>query len=73
MEIWREMYPDNLELKLEHLGTKATFLDLEIEVVDGKFTFKLYDKRDSFNLYIVRMPPLGQQYTSVYILQLSFQ
>ena len=58
LEIWREIYPDNLELKLEHLGTKATFLDLEIEVVDGKFTFKLYDKRDSFNFYIVRMPHL---------------
>ena len=58
MEIWREIYPDNLELKLEHLGTKATFPDLEVEVVDGKFNFELYDKRDSFNFYIVRMPHL---------------
>ena len=58
LEVWREIYPDNLELKLEHLGNKATFLDLEIEVVDGKFKFKLYDKRDSFNFYIVRMPHL---------------
>ena len=53
---WKEIYPDNLELKLEHLGTKATFLDLEIEVVEGKFVYKLFDKRDSFNFFIVRMP-----------------
>ena len=53
---WTAIYPDNLELKLEHLGTKATFLDLEIEVVDGKFVYKLFGKQDSFNFFIVRMP-----------------
>ena len=48
MEIWREIYPDNLELKLEHLGNKATFLDLEIEVVDGKFKFKSLEQISSY-------------------------
>ena len=58
VEVWKEIYPANLELKVEHLGNKATFLDLEIEVVDRRFLFKLYDKRDSFNFFIVRMPYL---------------
>ena len=58
VENWKKIYPANLELKVEHLGNKATFLDLEIEVIDRRFVFKLYDKRDSFNFFIVRMPYL---------------
>ena len=33
----------------------ATFLDLAIEIVDGVFHYKLFDKRDNFKLSIVRM------------------
>ena len=56
LESFRDIYPENLELKLEHTGTRATFLDLEITVQDGKFFFKLFDKRDNFPFHIVRMP-----------------
>ena len=45
-------------MKLEHNGTHATFLDLEINIVDGMFVYKLYDKRDDFPFFIIRMPYL---------------
>ena len=53
------IYPKDLTLKCEHSGTEATFLDLYINIVDGEFVFKLYDKRDNFPFEIVRMPNLG--------------
>ena len=53
---YREIYPACLELKCEHKGTSAAFLDLHIEINDSLFIYKLYDKRDSFPFHIVRMP-----------------
>ena len=38
---------------------KATFLDLFIEIIDGTFIYKLFDKRDDFPFSIVRMPDLS--------------
>ena len=55
----KEIYPKELELKCEHTGTKATFLDLFIEIIDGTFIYKLFDKRDDFPFSIVRMPDLS--------------
>ena len=51
-----EIYPDELELKMEHSGNHASFLNLDINIVNGKFIYKLYDKRDTFPFFIVRMP-----------------
>ena len=53
------IYPEDLELKCEHQGTHATFLDLEINISDGIFVYKLFDKRDNFPFFIVRMPDLS--------------
>ena len=53
------IYPKELQLKCEHQGTHATFLELDIEVVEGVFVYKLFDKRDNFPFHIVRMPDLG--------------
>ena len=54
---FREIYPPKLTLKKENeVDTAATFLDMEISVINGKFDHKLYDKRDSFNFSIVRFP-----------------
>ena len=50
------IYPSELELKVEHHGTHATFLNLDISIKDNIFVYKLYDKRDDFNFSIVRMP-----------------
>jgi len=52
------IYPKELVLKLEHSGTHATFLDLDINIEDGMFIYKLFDKRDKFPFFIVRMPHL---------------
>ena len=59
-----EIYPPELELKVEHEGNHATFLDLDISVVDNRFIYKLYDKRDNFNFFIVRMPQVSSNIPS---------
>ena len=56
---YRTIYPKELELKCEHQGNHATFLELDITIEEGRFVHKLYDKRDSFPFEIVRMPDLG--------------
>ena len=54
-----QIYPPELQLKCEHEGNHATFLDLDISIVDGTFVYKLFDKRDDFPFTIVRMPDLN--------------
>ena len=51
-----EIYPSDLELKEEHSGIHATFLNLDISISNRRFVYKLFDKRDSFPFFIVRMP-----------------
>ena len=53
---FKDIYPPQLELKIEHSGIHATFLDLDITIEDGIFVYKLFDKRDKFPFHIVRMP-----------------
>ena len=53
---FKKIYPSDLELKCEHSGNHATFLDLDIKIIGDKFVYKLYDKRDEFPFFIVRMP-----------------
>ncbi len=53
---FNNIYPPSMELKIEHQGNHATFLDLDIKIQDGEFIYKLYDKRDNFPFFIVRMP-----------------
>ena len=56
--VFKEIYPEELELKIEHFGNHASFLNLDISIVDKVFVYKLYDKRDAFPFSIVRMPYL---------------
>ena len=53
---YKNIYPESLDLKCEHNGSKATFLDLEIKIENNKFSYKLFDKRDNYDFKIVRMP-----------------
>ena len=54
---FHEIYPVEIELGKENDGTNsASFLDLEISIIDNKFNLGLYDKRDGFPFSIVRMP-----------------
>ena len=52
-------YPPELELKTEHHGSHAIFLDLDVSITDGNFVYRLFDKRDAFTFFIVRMPYLS--------------
>ena len=52
----REIYSKELELKPENQGTNVSFLNLDINRVDGKFVYKLFGKKDSFPFFIVRRP-----------------
>ena len=62
---FKEIYPVELELKKENIGTtSATFLDLDISIIENKFDVKLYDKRDAFPFSIVRMPFLDSNMPS---------
>ena len=54
--VYRDIYPNELDLKVEHSGVHASFLNLDITIKDGIFVYKLYDKRDAFPFSIVRMP-----------------
>ena len=53
------IYPPDLQVKCEHEGQHATFLELDITVQEGLFVYKLFDKRDDFPFFIVRMPDLS--------------
>ena len=61
---YKEIYPPELELKIEHQGTHATFLDLDITIKDYIFVYKLFDKIDAFPFSIVRMPHLSSNIPS---------
>ena len=52
----RRIYQNELELKIEHSGVHASFLNLDITIRDGIFVCKLFDKRDAFPFSIVSMP-----------------
>ena len=54
---YKDIYPPELELgKENHNNICASFLDLDIKIVNRKFVFSLYDKRDAFPFSIVRLP-----------------
>ena len=59
-----EIYPKDLELKCEHLGTSATFLELDIVIQNNIFVYKLFDKRDAFPFSMVHMPDLSSNIPS---------
>ena len=58
-ESYKEIYPPELQLKCEHSGDHATFLELDINIENNIFVYKLFDKRDTFPFFIVRMPDLN--------------
>ena len=53
---YKEIYPRELELKKEHGGNRAAFLDLDLKIAERQFSISLFDKRDAFPFSIVRMP-----------------
>ena len=57
--MFKDIYPDELELKVENEGNSASFLNLDIRVEENQFVYKLYDERDAVPFSIVRMPYLS--------------
>ena len=54
---YHEIYPPELTLNKENDDYRSTnFLDLCIEIKDGVFTTRLFDKRDHFGFNITRLP-----------------
>ena len=54
-----EIYPKELTLtKSSSETTHATFLDLDIHLLEGKCVTKIYDKRDDFDFDIINFPHL---------------
>ena len=51
----KDIYPLELQLKVEHYRNHATFLNLDT-VKDGVLVYKLFDELDAFPFFIVRMP-----------------
>ena len=60
-----EIYPTDLELKVEHNGSHATFIDEDISINKGKLIYKMLDKKETFNFHIVRMPSITSNIPSI--------
>ena len=58
--VYKDIYPSELELKVEHSGSHAICLNLDLTIREGICVYKLFDKRDDFPFSIVRMPCLEQ-------------
>ena len=72
----QDIYPNEMVISNTNItSTKVTYLDLEIQVREGKYFYKSFDKRKNFNFPIVKYPnlngniPINPAY-GVYISQL---
>ena len=61
---FKNIYPKELDLKVERQGNHVSFLDFDIKVEDSVVAYKPFDKRDKFSLFIVRMPHLSSNIPS---------
>ena len=57
--VMSEIYPQELALTSDDAILKVNYLDLSLEISNGKITHKLYDKRDAFGFSIVNFPDLS--------------
>ena len=56
-EAIRNIYPPQLELKrTTETESRLSYLDIELTIVDRKFTTAVFDKRDRFDFHIVNFP-----------------
>ena len=70
------IYPQQLELKrTTETDSRFSYLDLEINIKNRKFTTAVFDKRDGFSFHVVNFPHMDSNIPSkpaygVYISQL---
>ena len=61
----RDIYPSQLELKRTmETDSRLSYLDIEMTIVDRKFTTAVLDKRDGFDFHIVNFPHLDSNIPS---------
>ncbi len=58
-EFMTEIYPPELALTSDNAVLKANYLDLGLEIKNGRIHHKLFDKRDAFGFRIVNFPDLS--------------
>ena len=69
-------YPPELDIKVEHQGTHATFLNLYISIKDFIFIYKPFYKRENFPFFIIRMSVcliFPETFLAIYVMDLYFQ
>jgi len=57
--VMTEIYPPELSLTSDEATVQANYLDLSIEIRNGKIHTSLFDKRDAFGFTIVNFPNLS--------------
>ena len=57
--VMTEIYPPELSLTSDEATVQANYLDLSIEIKNGKIHTSLFDKRDAFGFTIVNFPNLS--------------
>lgn len=57
--VMAEIYPQELSLTSDDATVRANYLDLSIEIKNGKIHTSLFDKRDAFGFTIVNFPDLS--------------
>ena len=56
-KVYKEIYPSELVLKNTNTtARKSNYLDLTISIVNGKFRYQLYDKRQDFPFMVINYP-----------------
>ena len=58
-EVMTEIYPPELALTSDNAVLKANYLDLGLEIKNGRIHHKLFDKREAFGFRIVNFPDLS--------------
>ena len=55
-----QIYPTELQFnKANSAETEAPFFDLDLSIMNGKVSYKIYDRQDGFNFEIVNFPFLN--------------
>ena len=52
-DVMTEIYPPELSLTSDGAINRAPYIDLDLEIRDGKIHTKLYEKRDAFSFELV--------------------
>ena len=62
---FQNIYPKELDLKVERQGDHVSFLNLDIKIEDSVFAYKPFDERERFSIFIVQIPHLSSNIPSV--------